>query len=166
MANVVNSEITVLLNPLYKNFDHTIANVHYQRFPGIVATYVAIYELSKILKSENIIDIYEKYYIHNDTNLAKDRNKIIISMLPPYRHKDLFEHNEHNKFSFLVSDIYSTSLIEAYLNDEIEFFKKFRMMIAGEISIPDYLNYYGLNLKDNNVMLKYLNKVDEVAKRS
>lgn len=166
LGNVVNSEITVLLNPLYQNFDHTIANVHYQKFPGIVATYVAIYELSKILKSEKVIDDYENYYIHNDIKSAKDRNKVIIPMLPSYRHKDLFDHYEHNKFSFLVSDIYSTSLIEAYLNDEIEFFKKFRMMIAGEISIPDYLNYYGLNLKDNNVTLKYLNKVDEVVKRS
>lgn len=164
LAHIINSEITVLLRPLYKDFAHTITNIHYQRFPGIIATYIAIYELSKILKSENLIGDYEQLYISDDSIQAKNKYEEIIYALPKFRQKDVLEHYEHNRFSFLVSHIYSTSLIEAYLNDEVEFFKKFRTMIAGEISIPDYLDYYGLNLKDKNVTLKYLNKVDEVEK--
>lgn len=165
LAQVINSEFTVLLRPLYQNFIHTIANIHYQRFPGIIATYVAIYELSNLLKQEKLITSYEDYYIYNDNGYAKDKGKEIIDVLPEYRHKDLLEHNEHNKFSFLVSDIYSTSLIEKYLEDENDFLARYKMMIEGTISIPDYLDYYGLSLKDKNVTLKYLNKVDEVEKR-
>lgn len=165
LAQVINSEITVLLRPLYQNFIHTIANIHYQRFPGIIATYVAIYELSKLLKQEKLITSYEDYYIYNDIGYAKDKGKEIIDALPEYRHKDLIEHNEHNKFSFLISDIYSTSLIGKYLEDENDFLARYKMMIEGSISIPDYLDYYGLSLKEKNVTLKYLNKVDEVEKR-
>lgn len=166
LAQVINSAITVLLKPLYQNFAHTIANIHYRRFPGIIATYVAIYELSNLLNQDKLITSYEDYYIYNDIGYAKDKGKEIIDMLPEYRHKDLLEHNEHNKFGFLVSDIYSTSLIEKYLEDENGFLTKYKMMFEGEMSVPNYLDYYGLNLKEKNVTLKYLNKVDEVEKRS
>lgn len=165
LANIINSEVTVLLNPLYQNFANTIANIHYCRLPGIIATYVAIYELSKLLKQENIITNYENYYIYNDSEYSKDNGKEIIEALPDYRHEDLYEHNEHSKFTFIVSDIYSTSLIERYLEDETGFLNKYKMMIEGKISVPDYLDYYGLNLRDKNVTLKYLNKIDEVEKR-
>lgn len=165
LANVVNSEITVLLRPLYQNFSRTIANIHYQKLPGIIATYIAIYELSKILKQEKIISDYEDYYIYNDSKYAKDSGKEIIDALPQYRHNDLIDHNMHNKFSFLISDIYTTILIEKYLEDETGFLNKYKMMLEGKISIPEFLDYYGLTLKDKNITLKYLNKVDIVEKR-
>lgn len=165
LANVVNSEISVLLKPLYENFASTIANIHYRRLPGIIATYIAIYELSKLLKQENLITEYEDYSVYYNSEYAKDSGIELVEALPKFRQKDLYEHNEHNKFGLILSDIYSTALIEKYLEDEEAFLKQYRSMIEGSTSIPDYLAYYGLNLRDKNITLKYINKIDRVEER-
>lgn len=165
IAHVINSEIRVLLKPLYKNFSNTIGNIHYQKLPGIIATYVAIYELSNLLNNKEIISNFEDYYIYSDTQSAQNTGKDIINVLPEYRHKDLIEHKQHEQYSFIISDIYSTNLIEKYLEDEQTFLITYMKMIEGVISISDFLGYYGINLKEKNVTLKFLNKVEEVEKR-
>lgn len=165
LAQLVNSEVTVLTESLYRNFKNTIANIHYNRLPGILSAYLAIYELSKILKQPNLVEDYENFFVYGDSNYALDKGSEIIKALPSYRQKGLREHNEHNKFSFLVSDIYSTNLFERYLEDEKEFLEKYREMLKGNLSIPDYLDYYGMTLQNNSVTQKYIEKVDEVQKR-
>lgn len=165
LANVVNSEITVLLKPLYKDFNNTIGNIHYQKLPGIIATYIAIYKLSKMLKQEKLITDYEDYYIHNDVKYSNGRDKEIINALPEYRRKGVTEHNDHNKFSYIISDIYTTSLVESFLSDEASFLSKYKEMLKGNISIPEYLAYYGINITSPSVIDKYNTQVDEVEKR-
>lgn len=165
LANIVNSEVTVLLQPLYKDFNNTIGNIHYQKLPGIIATYMAVYEISRILKQQKLVSDYEDIYIHSDVKYAKRGEREIINALPKYRQKGVSEHNEHSKFGFLISDIYSTSLIEAYLSDEESFLKKYRDMIKGNISIPEYLEYYGMDLKNPSVSAKYQDRITEVEKR-
>lgn len=165
IAHVINSEVRVLLKPLYQNFSNTIGNIHYQKLPEIIATYVAIYELSNLLKNKEIISNFEDYYIYRDTQYVQNNGKDIIDALPEYRHKDLIEHKEHEQYSFIISDIYSTSLIEKYLEDEQTFLIMYMKMFEGVISVSDFLDYYGINLKEKNVTLKFLNKIEEVEKR-
>lgn len=165
LANIANSEVTVLLRPLYKDFNNTIGNIHYQKLPGIIATYIAIYELSEILKQQKLVSDYEDVLIYSDVKYAKRNEKEIIDALPKYRRKGVSEFNEHSKFSYLISDVYSTSLIEAYLNDEEGFLKQYRDMIKGNVSVPEYLKYYGMSLTNPSVTAKYQDKITEVEKR-
>lgn len=38
-------------------------------------------------------------------------------------------------------------------------------MLKGNMSIPEYFNYYGLDLRNREVIEKYQNKITEVEKR-
>jgi len=125
LSQAVNSEITVLLKPLYENFSNTISNIHYKRLPGTIAAYMAIYELSHILKQKSLIDDYEEYYIYNDSSYAKGSGRFIADLLPKHHRRNVLEHKEHSDFSFLISDIYSSSLISAYLEDKASFLNKY-----------------------------------------
>lgn len=165
LAQVVNNEITVLLKSLYENFSSTISNIHYKRLPGIIAAYMAIYELSHILKQRSLIDDYEEYYIYNDSCYAKGSGKFIAELLPKHHRRNVLEHKEHSDFSFIISDIYSTSLISAFLEDKASFLNKYRSMISGNISILEYLAYYGLNIQDGKITQVYQDKIESVEKR-
>lgn len=165
LAQIVNSEVTVLLKPLYKNYENTISNIHYQKFPGILSAYIAIYELSKLLKQESLVTDFEDYSVFNNAKYAKGVGRYIIDALPEYRRREVREHNEHNNFSFIISDIYSSSLMEKYLEDQTSFLDKYRSMLKGSISIPDYLDYYGLSLLDNSIVDNYKERISTVEKR-
>ncbi len=165
LVQIVNSEITVLLNPLYRVFNETISNIHYKRFPGVLASYMAIYELSTILKKESIIKDFEDHYIYLDSEYSKEQGKEIAEQLPKNRKNEVLEHSEHNTFGYILSDIYSTNLIEMYLTDKKSFLEKYKSMLKGNISIPEYFNYYGLDLRNREVIEKYQDKITEVEKR-
>lgn len=165
LVQIVNSEITVLLNPLYRVFNETISNIHYKRFPGVLASYMAIYELSTILKQESIIKDFEDHYIYLDSEYSKEHGKEIAEQLPKNRKNEVLEHSEHNTFGYILSDIYSTNLIEMYLTDKKSFLEKYKSMLKGNMSIPEYFNYYGLDLRNREVIEKYQNKITEVEKR-
>ena len=165
LSQAVNSEIILLLKPLYENFSNTISNIHYKRLPGTIAAYMAIYELSHILKQKSLIDDYEEYYIYNDSSYAKGSGRFIADLLPKHHRRNVLEHKEHSDFSFLISDIYSSSLISAYLEDKASFLNKYRSMISGNVSIPEYLAYYGLTIQDGKTTQVYQDRIDNVEKR-
>lgn len=165
LVNIVNAEATVLSEKLYKNFNNTITNIHYKKLPGIIAAYIAIYELSKILQEDSLVPNYEEFCTHEDVGYAKEIGKEIIKLMPEYRKKNVQEHNEHSTFTFLLSSVYSTNLVTAYLEDEISFITKYREMLEGNISVPEYLKFYGVELRNRNTVDTYLEKIDKVGKR-
>lgn len=126
---------------------------------------MAIYELSHILKQKSLIDDYEEYYIYNDSSYAKGSGRFIADLLPKHHRRNVLEHKEHSDFSFLISDIYSSSLISAYLEDKASFLNKYRSMISGNVSIPEYLAYYGLTIQDGKTTQVYQDRIDNVEKR-
>ncbi len=152
-------------------FNKVINNVHYNELLPIIVEYIICYELSQILKEENLEEKHQLIRIDHDKNQAAERfaslnleaqlrksNNMDAQMLKKY-----IEYQEHNSFGYILSDIYAIYLLDVYKDNSDTITSIIKLIISGEKSINDLINYFNLSLTDIDIINKYNKSIDQIV---
>lgn len=155
------------------NFNRIMSNYHYKELLSILIEYISVYELSKLLKEENLPEKHNIIRLHTNQEhiIAEEKNKAMLptierqaSPIIVQAYKKCLNHSAHNSFGYIASDIYATRLFELFQDDPKTLLNIFKSIINGEKSINDLLNYYGISLRDKATINTYYKRLDNVPK--
>lgn len=154
------------------NFNNHFSNIHYNELLSILMEYILCYELSELLKDKTIIDKHEVIrasHAHAQSKELLDIRALSAdirkSSLPETEfYKRYSEYQEHNAYTYILSDIYSTHLIEYYLEDKETLIKLMKSVLNGEKSLIELIKYYGISLRNNDTLRLYNEQIERTLK--
>lgn len=153
-------------------FNAIMNNVHYKELLPIIVEYIICYELSLILKENDIEEKHRIIRIDHDKNQAEER-KSSIMIEPKLRHlnsldaqvlKSYIEYQEHNSFGYIISDIYGSFLSDVYKDSPNSLINLIKGIISGDNCIKDLLSYYNLSLVNQEVTTSFNQKIESLSK--
>lgn len=152
-------------------FNKKINNVHYKEFLSILVEYIICFELSKILKDEKLEEKHDLIRMFHDKEQALERRESVFlqSRLDRFNPIDAYvlrryiDYQEHNSFSYILADLYSIYLMDAYKNNSGDLIKFIKSIIDGDKCINDLIKYFNLSLRNTDVIKRYNNTMDRVA---
>lgn len=153
-------------------FNDRINNVHYKELLSILIEYIICYELSKILRDEKLQEKHELIRIHHDKDQALERIEC-LSLIPqlvklhPLDAMSLhsyIKYQEHNSFSYILSNIYALYLLDAYKEEPTKLMSMITAIIDKDQCIRDLLEYFNLSLENQDVIKKYNLVMKNVSK--
>ncbi len=175
LGSVANSYVRAMLAP-YKGHElnRVLSNYHYYNLLSVLTEYIAIYELSEMLKEPSLRDTQSLVRAHNDKeNAIEHRNceklKTQVSKMKLDRGtvvdmKMCFDFEEHSSFGHIVSDIYSRRLLDMYKEDPKALLTIMRHIIHGEQSINELLKFYNVSLTNEPTIERFESDLEMVKK--
>ncbi len=155
-----------------KGFNEKINSVHYKELLSIVIEYIICYELSKMLKDEKLNEKHNLIRINHDKEQALERVEC-ISLIPQLSKlgridaitlRSYIDYQEHNSFSYILSDIYSLYLLDVYKDSPNKLMELIKDIIDGDKCINDLIKYFNLSLRNQDVLGKYDSVMVDVSK--
>lgn len=156
------------------DFNRVLSNVHYKELLSLLIEYISVYELSELLKKEELPEKHNIIRLHIEQQhvLSHEEDIAFLAYLKKKGASPLLVRNiqkcvnydEHNSFGYITSDIYATRLFELYKDDPRTILKLYKAIIDGQKSINDLLNYYGISLRDNNTINSFTKRLENCQK--
>ena len=154
------------------DYNRVLSNIHYKELLSILIEYIVCFELSNILKSDNI---QEKHNIirlftnqqHSQEHEATQRLSKELNKLPSFlanQYKLYVAYENHSSFGYITSDIYATRLFEFYQEDSKTLLSFMKKIIEGEKSIKDLLKHYNISLNNTETFIKYSERMEKIPK--
>lgn len=174
VASTAHEYMHALLSPYVTySFNQVLSNYHYKELLSILTEYVTIYEISEILKLDDLQHKHEIIRLHNDQDniKANEENKGLISTLEMMNFspfviegiKTCVEYGEHNAYGYVLSDIYAYRLFYFYKDDPKKLLTIWKSIIHGEKSIQELLDYYGISLRDQETSLGFQKRLEKAV---
>lgn len=154
-------------------YNQILSNYHYQELLSLLIEYISAYELSELIKGEQLVEKQNIIRLYTDKEhiLASEENKILEPIIKqrnypiPYQiYKKCLDYAEHTDFGYITSDIYATRLFELYQDDPRTLLTLYKAIIDGQKSINDLLKYYGISLRDTNTVMAFYKRMDNIPK--
>jgi hypothetical protein len=155
-------------------FNSVYSNYHYKELLSILIEYISVYELSKLLKQDILIDQHNIIRLSTDKDhiLASEENKAfmytpLVKQLPKTfinNYKRCIAYDEHNSFGYIISDIYATRLFELYKDNPKTILTIFKSIIDGQKNIKDLLDYYDISIRNQDTYLCFNKRIDNIPK--
>lgn len=155
------------------DFNRVMSNYHYKELLSILIEYISVYELSKLLKDDMLVEKHNLIRLHTNQEhvIASEDNRQMLPILEQKAsplivsaYKKILDYSEHNSFGYITSDIFATRLFELFQDDPKTILSIFKAIIDGHKSINDLLNYYGISLRDKETINTYYKRLDNVPK--
>lgn len=159
----------MLTKYIVNEYNKVLNNVHYQEFLSILIEYVVCYELSQLIKEDkltekhNIIRLYHNQEQIQETTTAQNLNLSLLPINDQEIMKLYVEYQLHNSYGYILSDIYSFHLLDVYKKDSKALVNIVSSIIDGKKCINDLISFYKLNLSRNDIIFKYINRIDETS---
>ncbi len=152
-------------------YNSVLNNVHYNELLPIIVEYIVCYELSKILKEEDLENKHHIVRISHDKDQAAERKEALLldSKIRQVKSPDVemikayIAYQEHNSFGYILSDIYAIHLLEIYKENHEFIISIIKAIIAGEKSINDLINYFNLSLGNIDIIKRYNQTIDQIS---
>jgi hypothetical protein len=128
-------------------FNDYFGNIHNYEFPSVMMERIFAIKLGELLKE----DIIGKVTTIRQSDSAEHAlwMSLTARMDNDPESQMVSAFIQHETYSYILADVYSTYLKELYLEDPLHFLKLYRKLIKGELNIPDYFKEYGLGFSDN-----------------
>lgn len=153
-------------------FNQVLNNIHYKELLPIIVEYIACYELSLILKDENLKEKHQIIRINHD----KDQTTELFDCLKlkPCIQRELtgqelnatmklIEYQEHKAFTYIIADIYGSYLCNVYQTSPEELISIIKRIFNGESCINDLISYFNLSLRNIEILDNYNKQIDYVS---
>lgn len=155
-------------------FNDILSNIHYNELLSILIEYITIYELSKILKKDQLTEKHNIIRIHNcqEQAISDEENHFLLPKLKKRLSFDPFvsdgidkslSYSSHNSFGYIISDIYAYQLFNFYLDDPKTLINIFTAIIDGENSIDNLLKYYNISLRNKDLVADYTKRLAKLS---
>lgn len=153
-------------------YNDVLTNIHYKELLSLLIEYISVYELSQLLKNEQLPEKHNIIRLHTDKEHAitnEENKKLLYSLRKPKEPiskslQSCLDYIDHTDFGYIVSDIYATRLFEIYQDDPKTLLSIYKSILDGEKSINDLLKYYGISLRDNNTTQSFYKRLDNIPK--
>lgn len=153
-------------------FNNILNNVHYKEFLSILVEYITCYELSKLIKEDKIIEKHNVIRMeHNKAQVSENeaaqslKDKLYSFPLTEQKIMEGYiEYQAHNSYGYVLSDIYSDYLIDIYKQEPQTLINIISSVIDGQKCISNLLSQYKLNLSNNDIVFKFVNKINQTSK--
>lgn len=152
-------------------YNSIIGNIHYHELLPIIVEYIICYELSQILKEEDLETKHRIIRLDHGKNLATERraSQLLDSKIRSINSasgnfmKKYIEYQEHNAFGYIISDMYALHLLDIYKDNRDTIISIIKSIIAGEKSIKDLINFFNLSLTNMDIITKYNQNIDQIS---
>ncbi len=158
----------------YNGFQYNsiLSNIHYKELLSLLIEYISVYELSELIKGEQLIEKQNIIRLSTDREhiIAGESNRALLSAAKAQKSplqipiQKCLNYAEHSDFGYLVSDVYATRLFELYQDDPKTLLTIYKSILDGQKSINDLLNFYGVSLRDNATTMAFYKRMDNVPK--
>lgn len=141
--------------------EKVLSNIHYLHLPGIT--------MEKIISKEAEKEFKQPIY-HAMEGVRLNHLKLILQNLDEVEAypKEIKNHEfmqsalkyqQHQTFSYVISDIYATALYEKYLEKPKTFIEMFNKVMNSECQLNVLLAYYHISLKNYETVETYQKKL-------
>lgn len=152
-------------------FNSIMYNVHYNELLPIIIEYIVCYELSQILKEEDLENRHKIIRLDHGKKLVEERNESMLmdSKLRSAKNTDsnfmkkCIEYQEHSTFGYIISDIYSVYLLDIYKENREKIISIIKELISGQKSIKDLIDFFNLSLTNKDIISRYQENIDELS---
>lgn len=154
------------------DYNRVLTNIHYKELLSILIEYIICYELSEILKTDNLQEKHNIIRLFTNQEHAKEHKATTelaakLKQLPPFlynQYKLYIAYENHSSFGYITSDIYATMLFEMYKDDPKTLLQFMKRIIAGEQSIKELLKHYNIALNNSDTFITYNKRMDNIPK--
>lgn len=155
-------------------FNQVLNNIHYKELLPVIVEYIVCYELSLILKTENLREKHQIIRIDYDKNQTMELLECLKLRQMAQRElkgKNLndaplmkyFEYQEHNAFTYILADMYGSYLCNVYQTSPEELISIIKRIFDGESCINDLISYFNLSLKNMEIIDNYSKQIEHVS---
>ncbi len=146
--------------------DKILSNIHYLHLPGITMEKIISKEAEKEFK-QSIFQPMESIRLNHLKLILQNLDEVESYPKEIKNHilmQSALNYQQHQTFSYVISDIYATSLFEKYLEDNKQFLEIFNKFINGEYPLNILLDYYNISLKNQATVNTYQKKFQNTKK--
>jgi len=142
-----------LLAKYIVNFSDVVSNIHYDELISIFIEYIVANEINKMFKKDKLIRKTNIIRLESLKKGSIDCDRVGNNV--PY----ISDYVRHKLFSYVISDIYATRLLEIYKEDK-GIMKKIISILKGKDDVDNLREFYNLSLANNQVVDGFVKKID------
>ena len=161
--------VHALLSKYYgEEYNKHLNNIHYKELLSIIMEYIVCFELSKILKEEDLILKHKLTRLHANHLHAKEKDDAanLARLMPTPSYRLYEEYTQHTGYGVIISDLYATRLLDLYKDDPIKLISMVKGVIDGDTQIKELIKHYNLSFTDKPTTCGYYEKMEDALGKS
>lgn len=164
---VTNHEVLHLfIEELIEAGKNVIKNVHYNELPSILIEYITIRELERLYPGNRILEQHLMHRFNHDVAIQTNESVFLLPFkdqdddYSKKRYREIKEFTDHNKYGYIISNIYALRLIETYDNDEEKIKYFYKELLSANKNIIQLLKEFNLSLNSKDTINPYIKKLE------